>query len=184
MNAKNNLNLFIEINTMLSKIRDEINNIILKKNESRFVIQYVNNGTIYDKPIEEFDFIINSLLIKDTTMRRLFYKKDEIDNSFLESNIKFILIEFKIGENTYKIDLNKDHFNYYLVGNKFTNEFFIFYIKNHLHIHNKINNEKCSLKIIDHDVNIIQVDFTDKNESIFLDKTGYRIDITNHPNNS
>ena len=118
-------------------------------------------------------------------MRRLFYKKDEIDNSFLESNIKFILIEFKIGENTYKIDLNRDHFNYYLVGNKFTKEFFIFYIKNHLHIHNKINNnDNCNIKIIDHDVNSIQVDFTDKNESIFLDKTSYRIDITNHPNNS
>lgn len=184
MNAKNNLNLFIEINPVLSKIRDEINNIIFKKNESRFVIQYVNNGTTYDKPIEEFDFIINSLLIKDTIMRRLFYKKYEIDNSFLESNIKFILIEFKIGENTYKIDLTLDHFNYYLVGNKFTKEFFIFYIKNHLHIHSKINNnDDCNIKIIDHDVNSIQVDFTEKNESIILDKTCYRIDITNHPNN-
>lgn len=184
MNTKNNLNLFIEINPVLSKIRDEINNIIFKKNESRFVIQYVNNGTTYDKPIEEFDFIINSLQIKDTIMRRLFYKKDEIDNSFLESNIKFILIEFKIGENTHKIDLNIDHFNYYLVGNKFTKEFFIFYIKNHLHIHNKINNnDNCNIKIIDHNVNSIQVDFTDKNESIILDKTGYRIDITNNPNN-
>ena len=174
----------ILVSPVLSKIRDEINNIIFKKNESRFVIQYVNNGTTYDKPIEEFDFIINSLQIKDTIMRRLFYKKDEIDNSFLESNIKFILIEFKIGENTHKIDLNIDHFNYYLVGNKFTKEFFIFYIKNHLHIHNKINNnDNCNIKIIDHNVNSIQGDFTDKNESIILDKTGYRIDITNNPNN-
>jgi hypothetical protein len=172
MNAKNKLILFIETNAVLSKIRDEINNIIFKKNESKFIIQYVNNGTIYDKPIEEFDFIIKSLL----TMRRLFHKKDEIDNCFFESAIKFILIEFKIGENTYTIDLKRDHFNYYLIGNKFTKEFFIFYIKNHLHINNKINtNDNCNVKIIDHHVNIIQVDFTDKNESIILDKKGYRI---------
>ena len=176
MNAKNKLILFIETNAVLSKIRDKINNIIFIQYVNNGTIYdkpiYVNNGTIYDKPIKEFDFIIKSLL----TMRRLFHKKDEIDNCFFESAIKFILIEFKIGENTYTIDLKRDHFNYYLIGNKFTKEFFIFYIKNHLHINNKINtNDNCNVKIIDQHVNIIQVDFTDKNESIILDKNGYRI---------
>lgn len=174
-NAKNKLNLFIETNTVLSKIRDEINN-IFKKNESKFVIEYVNNGTIYDKPLEKFDFIINNLPIKDTIMRRLFYKKDEIDDSFIESDIKFILLEFKIGENTYKIDLKREHFNYYLVGNKFTKDFFIFYIKNHLHINNKTNiADKCTVKIIDHNVNSYEYVFADNKICIILDKNGYRI---------
>ena len=40
--------------------------------------------------------------------------------------------------------------------------------------------DKFSLKIIDHDVNTITVDFTDKNESLTLEKNGYKLSITNY----
>ena len=89
-------------------------------------------------------------------------------------------MEFKIGDNEpYKVDLKTDKFNYYLVGNKFTKQFFIFYLKNYLEI-KEIKDDKVNLKIIDHDINTFEIDFTDKNESIVLEKNGYQLSIINH----
>jgi hypothetical protein len=76
------------------------------------------------------------------------------------SDIKFMLIEFKIGETVYKIDLKTDKFNYYLLGNKFTKDFFIFYIETHLNKKHDTSNNNCSLKIIDHNVNQLEIEFT------------------------
>ena len=95
-----------------------------------------------------------------------------------------MLIEFKAGDNIYKIDLETDIFNYYLIGNRFTKDFFVYYVKKYINKNNTINeNDKCSVKIIDHDVNNIEIEFTDKNESILLEKNGYKLNITNHPDN-
>lgn len=180
LKVKNNLNIFIESNPTLVKLRDDIYIYVFSKNINKTsVIQFIKNGKVYENLIEDYDFTIYSLLNKDIILRRLFYRNDDINETFLESNIKFMLIEFRIGENTYKIDLKTQAFNYYLIDNKFTKDFFIFYIKNH--IHNSKNDcdtvldLKCSLKIIDHDVNKVEIEFTDKNESIILEKTGYKI---------
>ena len=182
--VKNNLNSFIEANPNLLKLRDDINKILSKNNNKRVVSQFVKNAILYDKVIEDYDFMINTFLDKDILLKRLFYTNYEIDNTFEQSDIKFILVEFKIGDNTYKIDFKPETFNYYLVNNKFTKDFFIFYIKNHLYVKQEFNkNEKCSVKIIDHDVNKIELDFTDKNEYIMLEKHGYKLNITNHSDN-
>lgn len=170
---KNKLNSFVEASPTLSLYIEKIISFFNNKNIGNN-IQYVKHGKAYNSRIENFDFIINSSVNKDVILNRLFYVNDEIDNIFQETDIKFMLVEFKIGENIYKIDLNSETFNYYLVDNKFTKQFFIFYIKNHLDkTHDINNNDKCSLKIIDHHVNKIEFDFTDKNESIILKKSGY-----------
>lgn len=182
--VKNDLNSFIEANPTLLKLRDDICNLLSKNNDKRVVVQFVKDGLLYDNVIENYDFMINTFLDKDILLKRLFYNNCEVNNIFEESNIKFMLVEFKIGENTYKIDFKRETFNYYLVNNKFTKDFFKFYIKNHLYVKDEINNnEKCSVKIIDHDVNKIELDFTDKNEYIILEKYGYKLNITNHPDN-
>lgn len=111
---------------------------------------------------------------------KLIYSLNEGLDKPEASNIKFILVEFKIGEKTYKIDLKTDDYNYYFVGNKFTKNFFIYYIKTNFNTDLINENEKCVLKIIDHNINMIQVDFTDKDESIILEKNGYKISVTNH----
>ena len=91
-----------------------------------------------------------------------------------------MLIEIKIGESEpHKIDLKTDKFNYYLVGNKFTKSFFIFYLKNYLEVDDIKSDTQMTLKIIDHDVNRIEINFTDKNESILLEKNGYKLLIPN-----
>ena len=96
------------------------------------------------------------------------------------SDIRFMLVELKIGEKTHKIDFKTDDYNYYFVGNKFTKEIFIYYLRVNGYKDLINNDDKYILKIIDHDVNMITVDFTDKNESIVLEKNSYRISITNH----
>jgi hypothetical protein len=37
------------------------------------------------------------------------------------------------------------------------------------------NDNKFIIKMIDHDVNSIEFEFTDKNESIILEKSGYKL---------
>jgi hypothetical protein len=79
-----------------------------------------------------------------------------------------------IGDNKHKVELKTNDFNYYLVGNKFTKEFFTYYLREHLKNNDEIkDDDKFSIKIIDHDVNTVELDFTHQNESILLGKNGY-----------
>ena len=168
MNTKNKLILFIEANPILLRIRNNINNLNIYPNK------YDNNIEYYD----DYGFDIYNYIDNKFVNKLLFYKNSNHPINEI-SDIKFMLIEFKNGENIYKIDLKTDKFNYYLVGNKFTKNFFIFYIKTHLNKNHEFDN-KCTLKIIDHDVNKIEIEFTDKNESILLEKNGYELKVTNH----
>ncbi len=143
-----------------------------------------------DKNNVEPDFIILSCLSGDKKCmnKKILYNKEcninNVDNILIDDNynINFLLIEFKVGDNqTHKIDLKTEQFNYYIVGNKFSKDFFIFYINEYLKIDTNIKpSDKCSLKLIDHNVNKIELDFTDKNESIILEKNDYKLSITNH----
>jgi hypothetical protein len=72
--------------------------------------------------------------------------------------------------------LKTEEFNFYMIGNRFTKQFFIYYLTQILKISEEIkDDDKFSLKIIDHDVNTIELDFTEKNENIILEKTGYKL---------
>jgi hypothetical protein len=98
--------------------------------------------------------------------------------SFSEvSDIKFLLIELKVGENnSHKIDLKTDEFNFYMVGNSFNKQFFIYYLKQIVKSSQEIkDDDKISIKFIDHDVNTFELDFTDQNERILLEKPGYKL---------
>ena len=180
---KRNLDTFIENNPSLLKMKEKLLSILLKPETEQVTKRYVvKNHKLYeltDTNGSNPDFIILSWVSHDKKCanKKIIYSNTDdilmIDNS----DIKFLLIEFKVGDNqTFKIDLKTCEFNYYIVGNKFTKDFFIFYIKHYLHFNNDIkNSDKCSLKLIDHDVNTINLDFTDKNESILLEKNGYKV---------
>jgi hypothetical protein len=170
--AKNKLNLFIESNPILLKIRNDFNNSNLNSNEPEKNIEYCDG----------YDFYIYNHIDNHIINKQIFYKDSNQPMNQL-SDIKFMLIEFKIGENVYKIDLKTDKFNYYLLGNKFTKGFFIFYIETHLNKKHDTSNNNCSLKIIDHNVNQLEIEFTYKNESILLEQNGYKLIITNDSDN-
>jgi hypothetical protein len=190
---KRHVDIFIEKNPSLLKIKRKFEALILKPKCQKVTRYFVKNSKLYhtsDKNSAEPDFIILSCLSIDKKCmnKKIIYNTDgnmnNIDNVLIDetSHINFLLIEFKVRDNqTHKIDLKTEHYNYYIVGNKFTKDFFIFYLNEYLKIDTDIKDtDKCSLRLIDHDVNKIEIDFTDKNESILLEKNGYKLSITNH----
>ena len=191
--ANTYINKYIETNPTLARIKDNVNTFL--KAPSGFPISrvWIKNG----KPINiissgekveknnDFDFQIVSWYSEtDKCVNKLIvYKfegwKDGIPLSS-SSDFKFMLLEIQLGENAYKIDLKTSEFNYNLVGNKFTKQFFIYYLREHLKVTAEINEDtKISLKLIDQDVNSLHIDFTDNNEYIELEKNSYKTSIVN-----
>jgi hypothetical protein len=163
----NKLNTFIDENPFLLKIKNYINKILSEINYYNITVEYENK------------FCIKNYVENGFTYKKIIFDGQETTDLFELSDIKFILLEFSIGEtdyDKYKIDLKTDSFTYYLVGNKFKKDFFIFYIKNHLNINDKaIKDDKCSLKIIDPHINSVNFEFKNENDSIMLEKNGYKL---------
>lgn len=185
-NSNEKLNNFIETTPTLLQIKNNIKQFL--KPSIPIMHEFIKDGksiNIFNGIENAYDFRIVSWMDEKNNYinKKLVYYKDS-DTSYLslESDIKFMLIEIKIGENNmpYKIDLKTDNFNYYLVENKFDKQFFIYYLKKYLEITEINYDEKISLKIIDHDVNTFEMDFTDKNESIVLKKNGYQASINDN----
>ena len=95
-------------------------------------------------------------------------------NDYELSDIRFISVEFTCGKHSFHISLIDDMFNYYIVGNKFDKDFFIHHVKDGVEVKH-LDNNQCSLQIIDHEANIININFSEKGESILLEKNGYKI---------
>ena len=177
------LNKKIEENPNLLKLRNDLDLLLKPKSGIITMLDYIKNGNSVDKGGDECEFTIYSWLddTKSCVNKKLIYDSKE-HLSFSEvSDIKFLLVELKFGENnSHKIELKTDEFNFYMVGNSFTKQFFIYYLKQIIKISEEIkDHEKFSLKILDHDVNTVELDFTDKNESILLEKTGYKLSNLN-----
>jgi hypothetical protein len=176
-------NNFIEANPTLLKIKNELDSIIKLKKTVVTCSEFFKNGDcLHLEDAPKFDLAIYSWLGDDNKCvnRKTIYTATEPTTMTEQSDIKFMLVEIKIGENKpYKIDLKTDKYNFYLVGNKFKKQFFLYYLKQLLRIYEPFNeNDKIILKIIDHNVNMIEVVFTDKNESVILEKNGYKISVT------
>jgi hypothetical protein len=173
---------FVESNPTLSKIKNELNAIMKHDKSSVKMTEFIKNGerlSIGEASV--CDFALFSWLGDNKCVnKKIMYDINEPLTVSECSDIKFMLVEMRIRENNvYKVDLKTDDYNFYLVGNKFTRQFFIYYLKQHLQIDETINdNDIFQLKIIDHDVNTIQIDFTNKNESLILEKSGYK--VVNH----
>lgn len=180
-NTKQTVNTFIDNNPTLSKIKKDMNE--LMKPGIVVMTEFIKNGKSVslftsDNNSDSYDFSIISWLdeSKKYINKKLVYDKAETKVAVGElSDIKFMLVEIKIGDNEpHKIDLKNDEFNYYLIGNKFNKQFFIYYLRKYLNV-KEIDDNKFSIKIIDHDVKTIQFEFTDNNEFIELEKTGYNV---------
>jgi len=184
MNLIRVVNKKIEENPNLLKLRNDLDLLLKPKSGIITMLDYIKNGNSVNITSDtECDFMIYSWLDnnKNCVNKKLVYDLKE-PLSFAEvSDIKFLLIELKVGENnSHKIDLKTDEFNFYLVGNSFTKQFFIYYLKQIVKSTEEIkDDDKINLKFIDHDVNTIDLDFTDKNENIILEKTGYKLSNLN-----
>lgn len=173
----------IEENPTLLKLKNDLDLLIRPKSGIVNMIECFKNGNqvdiITNTNTAEFDFMIYSWRdeTKDCVNKKVIYDSNE-DFSFSElSDIKFFLVELKIGENiTHKIDLKTDEFNFYIIGNSFNKQFFLYYLKQISKISEEINDDdKFTLKIIDNNVHTIELYFTEKNESILLEKNEYKL---------
>ena len=186
-NLINVLNKKIEETPNLLKLKNDFDLLIKPKTGIVTMLEYVRNGNpvniTSDKGDDECDFTIYSWLDDSKTCvnKKLIYDLKE-PLSFSEvSDIKFFLVELKVGENnSNKIDLKTDEFNFYVVGNSFNKQFFVYYLKQIVKSTEEIkDDDKINIKFIDQDVNTIELDFTDKNENIILEKTGYKLSNLN-----
>ena len=183
MNLIRVVNKKIEENPNLLKLRNDLDLLLTPKSGIITMIDYIKNGNSVDKGNNECDFMIYSWLddTKSCVNKKLVYDLKEPLSFSEASDIKFLLIELKVGENnSHKIDLKTNEFNFYMVGNSFAKQFFIYYLKQIVKTTEEIkDDDKINLKFIDHDVNTIDLDFTDKNENIILEKTGYKLSNLN-----
>ena len=198
------LNLLIESSQTMLKIKNDFNSIMLNANLSQQIkIEFIKNGdfieieTIRENnliiPVSSIDYdfaIVNNLNANDGCINKsLAYKNTSITNVYEVSSIQFMLVELIVGEKNdnkiFKIALMNELFNFYIVGNILSRKFFSYYLKN---IHeskydlelDEVKNAPLTIKIIDHDVNKIEINLTDKNEQIFIEKSGYKLNIANH----
>jgi hypothetical protein len=178
--CKDNLNTFIDNNPTLSNLRDDINKILTKKTHGpNYTFYSVKDSDIYNVETSCKYFVICHDTNERPISKKLFYDKIYIHQNNItlnKSTSKFLLIEFTIGEkDAYKINLATSVFDYYFVDNKFTKEFFIYYVKTYLNPELTATPDTiCSIKLIDNDVNTRAFDFTN-NESITLTSDGYKI---------
>lgn len=155
-----------------------------KSSRNKLDILFVKNNFHYNTHVDCPDLIIVTDTSKNPKLKRISYEKTYNDISFDESSVKFILAEFIIGNpdginhQIYKIDLKTNDYNYYMVGNKFTKNFCIYYINEHLlskyNQHENDKNEMYSLRIMDSNIKVITIKFTDNNEYIELYKNDYK----------
>ena len=183
------MNKKIEENPRLLKMINDFKLVTRSKSDILEMTEYIKNGEYVksdDLSDNNFDFILYSWFNReneydcvnnnDCVNKKIMYEKNDIVTSSELSEIKFMLIEISIGENNYKIDLKTDRYNFYVVGNVLKKQFFIYYLKRFLKLNDLIyDKDKISIKIIDQNVNIIEFDFTDKNENILLEKNGYKL---------
>ena len=184
MNLIRVVNKKIEENPNLLKLRNDLDLLLKPKSGIITMLDYIKNGNSVDITSDtECDFMVYSWLdnTKNCVNKKLVYDLKEPLSFSEASDIKFLLIELKVGENnSHKIDLKTDEFNFYMVGNSFAKQFFIYYLKQIVKSTEEIkDDDKINLKFIDHDVNTIDLDFTDKNENIILEKTGYKLSNLN-----
>jgi hypothetical protein len=123
---------------------------------------------------EEFGFFIHNNILNGMNYIQILSTNQE--KECVVSQISFLLLECIINEDVYKIDLKRDYFNYYIVGNELNKLFFMYYIKTHINSKANISkNSKCSIKFIDQNVDIVELDFDNENSKIIIDKTAYTI---------
>jgi len=147
--------------------------------------QYLNSEGVLVIP--EYDFILYSDTNKTPYNIKIMdpYSKWFLLNTetyyYEVSTIRFMLLELIVGENTYKIDLATNKYNFYVKDNILDKNFFLYYLR---HIHpdavtfedDDIEIDEITIKIIDHNVDIKKISLTEEtNQCIKLHTSGYEI---------
>ena len=187
---------FIDNNPQLKKVINDIYKFRTGKGlDLDLEIEYIINGDVLGKykrtqslpDVSNPDdalFIFSDLSTSEQRVNKKILQP-EINFNYKISNIQFILLELKLifksggsSENTYKIVLKTDEYNYYIVNNILDLKFFKYYLKKYysekVTSEILVNVEKMNVKLIDQDVNIKMFDLREEN-AIILKENEYII---------
>jgi len=187
-------NEFIDNNPQVKKAMNDIYKICGKGLDNiDLEIEYIINGDVLGKykrtqtlpdvsSPDDALFIFSDLSTSEQRVNKKILQP-EINFNYKISNIQFILLELKLifklagsSENTYKIVLKTDEYNYYIVNNILDRKFFKYYLKKYysdkVTSETLVNAEKMNVKLIDQDVNIKMFDLTEDN-AIILKENEY-----------
>ena len=151
-------------------------------------IEYVKNGEIIEKFLlnatyvapNDYNFTIISYHKKPDkcAYKKINYSKETLSSDYELSDIQFMLVEFYIDDECYKMKLNNEKYNYYVVGNIIDFNFAIYYVGKYYS--QKLSMEEYEtklknayIKIIDQNVNIVKLLANDN--GIKLTKDGYEL---------
>ena len=157
------------------------NQIVSSNSKQKYL---TNNGVIV---IPENDFILYSDTSETPYNIKILHPSskwcllNEKTYEYELSTIKFMLLEFIVGETTYKIDLSTSQYNFYIKDNILDRNFFLYYLRN-IHIdavifeEDDIQLDEITIKIIDHNVDIKRISLTeDPSQCIKFDISSYEI---------
>ena len=175
----------------LKKILEDINN---NKNERNIDIIQFYDRVLYMKKYSQdtdnyFEDKKGSLYIFSDFFNQqnniIISRSQKFPDNYELSDMKFIMMELKLGDKKFKIDLKTENINYYVVSNILDKDFFSYYMFTHSHIYeNKIEADEFSsliengtVTILDDKVQNFEVDLK-KNGSIIILKNGFTITHT------
>jgi hypothetical protein len=159
--------------TIYAKSVPVLNNLLTYMNTDNTIYTYTNvnnNLTICSKYYREKN-MFHKIIINFTPDNE---EKKNIETSNIEeADYKFIMTEITIGDKKFVIHFTTDKYNYLMVTNGFDSEFIGYFLKTHYsEMIKDLEIEKYRIKIIDHNVNIIEFDNT---QLLYIDKNDYNI---------
>jgi hypothetical protein len=175
----------IDSNPQFKKIVSDIykkeiqrNEICQIKNGSIYIKHYTDNAETYFEPDENSIYLFsdNESATENKCVNRIILHSQPFSTKYEVSTVQFMLVEVKINDEAYKINLKTDSFNYYVVDNILDLKFFKYYLYNY-QICNLMSEEtekmdKIMVKIIDHNVNMRELEITD-DKFIIIKKDDY-----------
>lgn len=137
-----------------------------------------NGDKVNFAELNDYDFVLYSLTTPPDPYENIKIIYDDNINlkaPFTKSNLKFISIGIIFNNKAYAVDLKTDVYNYYLVGNRLTKHFFIYYLKHHLELKEQVSfDDPFTVEIIDHKAHIFKINYgKNKNDYIEFEKDIY-----------
>jgi hypothetical protein len=93
-------------------------------------------------------------------INKIHYTEFPKTTEYINSNIKFFSMELSYNNNSYSIELKNNDHDHYIVNNILNKNFFKYYVINKLNVEIKEDNFDYTVSIIDHNVNIIEMNST------------------------
>ena len=166
--TKNTISTYVESVPFLSNLLTYIKPYT---NVDIYTYTLVNsNLTICSKFIEEQNLDYKIILHYEPTSE----KKKHIESlEYNQANYKFIMTEITIDDKKIILHFTTDKYNYLIENNRLDKDFIIYFLKTHYNeLVKDLEIENYSIKIIDHNVNIIELNNT---MSLLINKIGYEI---------